>query len=205
MLQGQKCLYVASYFPVPAFPPYTALSSSCTGPKMFCLFVSTIQPFMSISSKMKCACQKQPRLISMCPCNCPAVKGLKNRLIPYHLQVEHQVQFTDVAKVSIQGLHQSVYELQYSQLVLEGTFSGIHFSTGGKTLRQYGCLNHTENTIRRAEGGVVGAYLLAIYSHKKEKGGIPPINDLEVSMLHKGALKYKRHVIRPSGKKGALF
>jgi hypothetical protein len=36
----------------------------------------------------------------------------------HHLQIEHQVQLTDIAEISIERLHQAVNELQYSQLVL---------------------------------------------------------------------------------------
>ena len=38
---------------------HKALSSSCTGARTFCLFVSTIRPFISISSTMKCACKTE--------------------------------------------------------------------------------------------------------------------------------------------------
>ena len=43
-----------------------AFSSSCTGCNTFCLFVSTKQPFISISSTMKCACT----------CQCPILPHL---------------------------------------------------------------------------------------------------------------------------------
>lgn len=36
----------------------SAMSSSCSGASTFCLLVSTMQPFISISSTMKCACKQ---------------------------------------------------------------------------------------------------------------------------------------------------
>ena len=43
---------------------HAAFSSSWMGARMFCLFVSTMLPFISISSTMKCACHTPPTSIS---------------------------------------------------------------------------------------------------------------------------------------------
>lgn len=65
------CTKVSTVWPADS---QLAFSSSCTGARMLCLFVSTMQPFISISSTMKCACAHPPTLLCTVPpgpgCRC---------------------------------------------------------------------------------------------------------------------------------------
>ena len=106
IVDGEKRLR-AHYFPA-------TFSSRRMGFRILILFVSTMQPFVTISS----VGEKRDSDARTGPGSCPRVRHTLTENIVCLLDVEHDVELADVFEVLVKSLDKRVNELEHAQFVL---------------------------------------------------------------------------------------